>query len=57
MIEYLGEYGDVYHVKKDGEPSKRRVKRRFYGTDESKKPFIYCENCYALVKQMDGEEE
>lgn len=57
VIEYFGEYGDIYRVKKDGEPSKQRIKRKIYGTDEGKEPLIYCENCNAIVEQMNGEEE
>jgi len=44
VMEFIGSYGSVYNLKKDGEPSKKRRKRILY--DESNGDFlIYCWNC------------
>lgn len=44
VIEFIGNYGSVYELKKDGEPSKRRKRRILY--DESNGDYmIYCWDC------------
>ena len=43
LIEAVGNYGDIYRMRADGEMSKRRIKRIVYeGTDGY---MIYCEQC------------
>lgn len=43
LIETIGNYGDIYRMRADGEMSKRRIKRIVYdGTDGY---MIYCEQC------------
>ena len=45
VIECVGCYGDVFMLKKNGEPSKKRIKRfiyEHYGMDNA---MIYCWNC------------
>lgn len=43
LIEAIGNYGDVYRMKADGEMSKVRLRRTIYaGTDSY---LIYCEDC------------
>lgn len=44
VIEYLGSYGNAYRLKKNGEPSKKRIKRFIYEEDGSYS-MIYCLNC------------
>ena len=43
LIEAIGNYGDVYRMKANGEMSKKRIKRCIYET--SGDYMIYCENC------------
>ena len=43
IIEVIGNYGDIYHMKADGEIPKRRIRRVVYeGADQY---LIYCERC------------
>ena len=43
LIEAIGNYGDIYRMRADGEMSKRRMKRVVYeGTEQY---MIYCERC------------
>ena len=41
VIEYLGSYGNVYPLKKDGEPGKKRIRYEESGDY----PLIYCLDC------------
>jgi len=43
LIEAVGNYGDVFRMKKNGEMSKKRIRRHIY---ESSGDFmIFCEEC------------
>ena len=44
VIEYFGSYGNVYPLKKDGEPGKKRI-RRFLYEESGDYPLIYCLDC------------
>lgn len=44
VIEFLGSYGNVYPLKKNGEPGKRRI-RRFLYEESGDYPLIYCLDC------------
>lgn len=44
VIEFIGSYGAVYPMKKNGEPGKRRIRRFMY--EESGGDFlVYCSAC------------
>ena len=43
LIEAIGNYGDIYRMRADGEMSKRRIKRVIYGGTGDY--IIYCEQC------------
>lgn len=45
VIEYFGEYGDIYKLKKNGEECKKRLKRVVYGSNDEN--MIYCIKCGA----------
>lgn len=45
-MEYIGSYGDVFPMRKDGEPGKRRIRRHIYESDGGE-PMIYCSKCGA----------
>lgn len=45
VIEYLGQYGDIYLMKANGEPSSTRIKRIKYGGDDYD-PLVYCIDCH-----------
>ena len=44
VIEFIGTYGTVYPLKKDGEPGKNKIKRVLY-EESSGDYIIYCSNC------------
>ena len=44
VAEFLGSYGDVHLMKKDGTAQKQRMKRIIYETDGNP-PMIYCIDC------------
>ena len=44
VIEFIGSYGAVYKLKKNGEPSKRRIRRVLY-EESGDDTMIYCWNC------------
>lgn len=41
--EFIGQYGDVYKISKDGNIGKRKMSRNIY--DKKKKPRIFCLDC------------
>ena len=43
LIEAVGNYGDVYRMKKNGEMSTKRIRRCVYET--SGDYMVYCEDC------------
>ena len=47
LIEAVGNYGDVYRMKENGEMSKKRIRRRIY--ENSGDYMIYCEECGSTV--------
>ena len=49
VIEYLGSYGNVYPLKKNGEPGKKRI-RRFLYEESGDVPLIYCWDCRKMVE-------
>ena len=51
LIEAVGNYGDVYRMKKNGEMSKVRVRRFIY--ECSGDYMIYCEDCGNTVDAKD----
>lgn len=51
LIEAVGNYGDVYRMKKNGEMSKVRIRRCIYET--SGDYMIYCEKCGNSVDVKD----
>ena len=49
VIEYVGNYGSVYPLKKDGTVGKRRIRRIHY--DESlETPIVYCSSCGSVTE-------
>ena len=50
VAEYIGSYGDVYIIGKNGVPHKRRLKRFIYESNGDK-PMIYCFNCGKGIEQ------
>ena len=44
VCEYIGSYGDVFLLDKNGEPYKRRLRRMIYEHDGDE-PMIYCKDC------------
>ena len=53
VIEFIGNYGSVYAMKKNGKPSKRRIKRILYA-ESSDAQMIYCKDCGQLVEKDDA---
>lgn len=45
VIEYIGSYGNVYPLKKNGDPGKKRMRRIIYEEDGMESTMIYCWNC------------
>ena len=43
--EYIGNYGDVYYLKENGEPTKKRLKRYIYEHGGEDEAMIYCLAC------------
>ena len=43
LIEAVGNYGDVFRMKKNGEMSRKRIRRHIYET--SGDFMVYCEDC------------
>jgi len=54
VAEYIGSYGDVYLIGKNGQPRKRRMKRYVYETDGNE-PMIYCKDCGFGIKNTGRE--
>lgn len=54
VAEYIGSYGDVYIIGKNGVPLKRRLKRFIYESNGDK-PMIYCINCGKGIEQCGTE--
>lgn len=55
VIEYLGSYGNVYPLKKNGEPGTKRI-RRFLYEESRDAPLIYCWDCRKMVEGKEGKE-
>ena len=51
LVEAIGNYGDVYRLKANGEMSKKRIKRFVYET--SGQYMVYCEDCGNSVEASD----
>ena len=45
MKEYFGSYGDVYYLKENGEPTKKRLKRYIYEYGGEDDTMVYCLAC------------
>ena len=45
MKEYFGSYGDVYYLKENGEPTKKRLKRYIYEHGGEDDTMVYCLAC------------
>lgn len=45
VIEYIGNYGNIYPLKKNGEPGKKRIKRILYEESGMEDAMIYCLDC------------
>lgn len=55
VIEYFGNYGAVYPLKRNGEEGKRRIKRVLY--EESGSDYlIYCQACGRQLDATETEE-
>ena len=54
VAEYIGSYGDVYVLKKNGKPYKRKMKRFIYEND-GQEPMVYCLDCGNSVEINGGE--
>ena len=44
VIEFIGSYGSVYPLKKNGQAGHRRIKRILY-EESNDTPMIYCWDC------------
>ena len=51
VIEYFGQYGSVYKLKKDGEPSKRRLHLFIY-EETADAPLIYWWDCRKAREEL-----
>jgi hypothetical protein len=45
VIECIGNYGNVYPLKKNGDPGKKRIRRIIYEEDGMEDTMIYCWDC------------
>ena len=52
VVEYIGKYGTIYEIKKDGCVSKKRIKHIYY-EEGSEGSLIYCQDCGELVETSD----
>lgn len=57
LIEEFGQFGDIYRMKRNGDASKRRIKRKIYG--DTGEAIVYCEACGkpAEYYSEDGDDE
>lgn len=44
VAEFIGNYGDVYPLGKNGKPLKKRLRRHIYEHD-GEPPMVYCKDC------------
>ena len=55
VVEYFGNYGSIYPLKRNGEEGKRRIKRILY--EESVGDYlIYCQACGRKLDATETEE-
>lgn len=51
VIEYISSYGSVYALKRNGEPSRRRLKKTMY-EENGGDYMIYCKECGREAKRV-----
>ena len=51
VIEFFGQYGSVFKLKKNGEQSKRRIHRFIY-EETVDAPLIYCWDCRKAREEL-----
>lgn len=50
VIEFYGDYGAVFPIKRDGQPGKRRIRRNIYEIHGDNDFIVYCNDCYREPK-------
>ncbi len=49
VIEYVGSYGTVYLLKKDGTPRKKKMKTFMYEQNSGDEAMVYCWDCRRMA--------
>ena len=50
VIEYIGSYGSVYPMKRDGNPQKKRIRRILY-EENNEGCMVYCWDCRKMREE------
>jgi hypothetical protein len=56
VIEFIGNYGSIYPLKKNGKPGKKRIRRILY-EESVEDPMIYCLDCRRMKEDSDVDVE
>lgn len=57
VVEYIGSYGDVFMLGKNGEPNKKRIKRFIYEHYGEDGKMVYCWNCRKMPDEEAEDED
>lgn len=57
VVEYIGTYGDVYVVGKNGKPRNKRIRRFIYEHYGEEDKIVYCWDCRKLLEEKSNAED